>query len=42
MMDIGSLDEPFNFDEKKSKFDKNELLLIVGFVDSDLFESFID
>jgi hypothetical protein len=25
---VDSFDEPFNFDVKKSKFDKNELLLI--------------
>ena len=29
IVDVDSLDEPFNFDVKKSKFDKNELLLIV-------------
>jgi hypothetical protein len=51
MVKVDSLDEPFNFDVKKSKFDKNELLLTgccvvvvvaVDDVDSDLIESLID
>jgi hypothetical protein len=39
------LDEQFNFDVKKSKFDKNELLLIGWLfddIDSDLIESCIE
>ncbi len=51
MVKVDSLDEPFNFDVKKSKFDKNELLLTgccvvvvvaVDDVDSDLIESFVE
>ena len=45
IVDVDSFNEPFAFDAKKSKFEKNELLLIGGFaddIDSDLSESFVE
>jgi hypothetical protein len=42
IIEFDSLDEPFNFEVKKSKFDRNELFLIGGLIDSDLFESLSD